>query len=279
MRRVSILPGGILVLQKKTGGDPVEIYIDLVALLNFAVDLLLLLGTNRLCGYPPGIGKAALAAAVGGVYGAVCLLPGMQFLANMLWRIVFLGLISWIAFGTGKSALHRAAIFVLLCMAMGGAAAGIGGGSFLSLVFAAVCVAVICVFGFRGKVGGGSYIPVEISYKGKRIRIMALQDTGNTLRDPITGQSVLVVGADVARELTGLTAEQLGSPLEVITAGVLPGLRLIPYRAVGKTDGMLLALRLPEVKIGTRKGSGLVAFAPEGLGSDGAYQALTGGAV
>ena len=106
---------------------------------------------------------------------------------------------------------------------------------------------------------------------------LSVEDTGNLLRDPITGRQVLVVGGDVALELTGLTQEQLRSPVESI--GALPGLRLIPYRNVGNSSGFLLALRLQNVKIGKWKGSTLVAFAPEGLSSEGAYQALTGGAA
>ena len=60
--------------------------------------------------------------------------------------------------------------------------------------------------------------------------------------------------------------------------GVLPGLRLVPYHSVGKSS-FLLAIRLQNVKIGSWQGSSLVAFAPEGLSKEGAYQALTGGNV
>ena len=109
------------------------------------------------------------------------------------------------------------------------------------------------------------------------MRLTALQDTGNTLRDPITGKNVLVVGADVAGELMGLTREQLCSPVE--SMGALPGLLLIPYSSVGSSSGFMLAIRLQNVKIGTWQGSTLVAFAPDIFRSEGAYQALTGGAV
>ena len=43
--------------------------------------------------------------------------------------------------------------------------------------------------------------------------------------------------------------------------------------------GRLLAMRLQQVRIGSWKGSCLVAFAPDGLSRDGAYQALTGGTL
>ena len=255
------------------------VYIDVVALINFLVDFLLLLGTNRLCGYPPGWGRAALAAGAGGIYGGLCLLPEFHFLGNTLWRIVSLTGISLVAFGFSKSALRRGVVFSLLSMALGGIALGIGGGGFWALVASAAAISIMCMVGFREKIGSVSYVTVELSYEGKRMKLTALQDTGNALRDPVTGRAVLVVGADVARELTGLTYQQLRSPINTITQAPLPGLRLIPYHTVGQPAGLLLALRLQNVKIGNWTGSSLVAFAPDGLSREGAYQALTGGAA
>ena len=252
------------------------VYLDMVILLNFLVDFLLLLGTNSLCGHPPGWKRAALAATAGGVYGGVCLLPGFYFLGNTLWRTVCLVLMAWLA---SVSALRRGIVFVLLSMALGGITMGLGGSSIVALTTAAAGIFLMCFLGFRGRIGSMCYLPVELSYQGKSMRLTALQDTGNTLRDPVTGNPVLVVGAEVAKQLLGLTQQQLRSPVNAVTDARLPGLRLIPYRAVGQPGGLLLALRLQEVKIGTWKGSSLVAFAPDGLSADGEYQALTGGIV
>ena len=63
------------------------IYLDLVMLLNFLVDFLLLLGTNRLSGFPAGGWRCALAALLGAVFSCGCLLPGMAFLGNLLWGL------------------------------------------------------------------------------------------------------------------------------------------------------------------------------------------------
>lgn len=254
-----------------------QIYLDLVMLLNFLVDFLMILGTNRLCGYPIGAKRAALSALVGGIYAGACMLPGFSFLGNFLWRAVSLGIMSCIAFGTAKSALRRGVVFTLLSMAMGGIALLMNSRGFWSVTASAAGVCLLCVFGFRNKLGAQSFVPVELTYGENKLRLTALQDTGNTLRDPVTGADVLVVGADVAQKLTGLTRSQLRAPVEFLDA--IPGLRLIPYRTVGQGSGFLLALRLNDVKIGNRKGNTLVAFAPEGLHSEGAYQALTGGTV
>jgi len=254
-------------------------YLDAVVLLNFLVDYLLLLGTNRLCGYPPGWGRSVWAAALGGVYAAACLMPGFHFLGNTLWRLVALGLMGWIAFGFSRSAIRRIVIFVLLCMALGGIAQGLGNGGAGSMIASAAVLCGMCLLGFRDRPGCVSYVPVELSYGDKQLHLTALRDTGNTLTDPVTGRPVLVVGAEVAQQLTGLTAQQLRAPVNAMMQSVLPGLRLIPYRSINQSAGMLLALRFTNVRIGNWKGSSLVAFAPERLCNDGKYQALTGGAA
>ena len=129
------------------------------------------------------------------------------------------------------------------------------------------------------RVGGREYVPVELTYGGKTVSIVALRDSGNTLRDPISGEQVLVVSGEVAEKLTGLTQDQLRAPLKTLMCRPVPGLRLIPYRAVGQAGDMLLAMRFDRVKIGNRPQSAVVAFAAEGLGRGDVYQALTGGVI
>ncbi len=255
-----------------------RVYLDLVVLLNFLVDFLLLLGTNRLAGYPPGWKRTAAAAALGAVYAGGCMMPGFYFLGNTFWRLVFLGLMGTIAFGAGKSAWKRCGIFVLLSMALGGIALGIGSGGFWMPVISAVGVWLLCRVGFGSRIGGREYVPLEIRYGGNTLRLTALRDTGNTLTDPITGEQVLIIGAEAGAKLTGLTAEQIRSPLETLAQRPLPGLRLIPYHAVGQPGGMLLGLRFSDVSIGGRKCGAIVAFAPDRIGRGEGYQALTGGA-
>lgn len=251
------------------------VYLDLVILLNFLVDFLLLLGTNRLAGFPAGPGKAAVAASLGGIYGGVCLMPGFRFLGNTIWRLVSLALMGVIAFGLDRSTLRRCVLFILLSMALGGVALGLGSGSFLTLVTAAAAVTGLCLIGFQGKAEVRRYLPVELNHGGQQVRLTALHDTGNTLRDPLTGEPVLVAGQWIAWKLAGLTPRDLKDP--VGTMAKLPGLRLFPYRAVGVDHGLLLGMKVHNARIGNREKSVLVAFAPEGLGQAGEFEALIGG--
>lgn len=253
------------------------IYADVVMVLNFLVDFLLLLGTNQLAGFPAAPGRSALAAGVGAVYSGVCLLPGFSFLGSWLWRTVFLALMAGIAFGWNRSALRRSLVFLVLSMALGGIALGFGSADMTALILAAAGMWLLCRFGLK-RTGQQTYVPVTLTYGGKCVKLLALRDTGNTLRDPVTGEQVLVAGADVAWELLGLTEQQLRRPVETLAKGILPGLRLVPYSAVGQPAGMLLALRFPGSLIGNRDENPLVAFAPQVLGRGEMYRMLTGGA-
>lgn len=254
------------------------VYLDLVMVLNFLVDFLLLLATNRLSGFPAEGKRCAAAAVLGSIYGGVCLLTGFRFLGNTLWRGVFLGLMGLIAFGMNRSALKRTGVFLLLSMALGGMAVSFGRGSWQPLILSAGGLWLLCRTAFGDTVGGREYVPLELTHGDAGVKLTALRDSGNTLRDPVTGEQVLVLSAEAAMELTGLTPEQLRRPLETLAQRPVPGLRLIPYRAVG-SSGFLLGLRFENARIGNRRQSIVAAFAPEGLGRGGMVQALAGGAL
>lgn len=256
-----------------------RVYLYVVLLINFFVDLLLILAANRFGGYPAQIGRCIGAAVLGGIYGAVCLQPGFLFLGNTLWRFVFLGMMGAIAFGWNRSGLRRCMLFILLSMALGGIVQGMGERRIASLLLGMAVLGGLCAFGFRGPMACQELVEVELSAQGRKEKLLALRDTGNGLRDPITGQSVLVADAKTAQTLFGLDRQQLRCPVETVAAGIIPGLRLIPYRAVGQSAGMLVAVRMEQVRIGKWQGSTLVAFAPEGLGENHTYRALTGGMI
>jgi stage II sporulation protein GA (sporulation sigma-E factor processing peptidase) len=155
---------------------------------------------------------------------------------------------------------------------------GLNRGGFWSLVLSAGGVCFLCLAGFRGKVRQQQYVPVQIRCGDRHVSLTALVDTGNTLCDPVSGKPVLVVEGGVARQLLQLTAEQVAHPVETLAMARLPGLRLIPYNAVGKTTGLLLGIRADQVEMNGKETECIIAFAPQKLGQ-GQYQALAGGAL
>ncbi len=251
-----------------------RIYLDVVVLLNFLVDLFLFIGTNRLSGFSVNFPRCVAAALAGGLYGGVCLLRGFRFLSAWYWRILILACLSMLAFGIDRSAFKRGGIFLLLSMSLGGISLSIGSTNAGFLLAAAVGVLLLCYFLFDGTIGKCEYLPVSIAYGDRSVSLIALRDTGNTLRDPFTGEPVYLISPGAAFRLTGLSQEQLRCPMDTLSQRPLPGLRLIPFSAIGTKGGMLLAMRFDEVRIGNQVRSAVIAFAPEGLGEGQCYQAL-----
>lgn len=238
-----------------------------VMLIVMVVDILLLFASCKLTGGRIHIMRIVLGAAVGALFAGVSMIPGFSFLGKLHWRLCSLAITGLLAFGFSMKILPKLLLFTLLHLSLGGVTES---HEMLSMLLGAAGIGFAClIVGRRSR-----FIPVELHFAGQTLSITALRDTGNTLRDPITGKSVLVVDADIAGKLTGLAPAALCDP--VGTIGKFPGLRLIPYRTVGNT-GFLLALQIPDVRIGNHRGSILVALSPNLLGKQ--YQALTGGTL
>lgn len=253
------------------------VYLDKVFFLNVAVDFLLLSAANCLTGYPSSILRSGLASLLGGLYAAGCLLPQTSFLRSPAAWIGCLLVICLIAFGWSASTYKRGVVFFLLSMALGGLAHCIGRGDLPQMLVCGGLLWGLCALNF-GIAGGQTYCRLKLTLGEKSVSMLALQDTGNSLRDPVSGECVVVISPQAAFRLTGLTREQLRQPIQTLSQGPIPGLRLIPYRSVGSA-GMLLGLRIRDGELDGKRKSLLVAFAPEGLGNGEVYQALTGGAL
>ena len=240
----------------------------LIVLLNVTVNYLLLLAAAGFCRCAPAFPRTLLGAAAGGVHILLCLLPGLGFLKHTLWHILMIPVMGFVAFGKRRLRLQGTLFVLWIALDAVVSSTGIKG------ILVGLCV-LFLLWVLRNRTSGG-LVPVLLQFRGRKLRLTALQDTGNCLRDPITGDAVLVIGPEAAEALTGLTPSQLKAPL--LSIGLLPGARLIPYKTVGNT-GFLLGLRLPKVQIGSWQGSHVVAFAPEGLEGNMGFEALIGGQV
>lgn len=282
------------------------IYVDTLFLLNAVVDYLLLLAAARLAGEPLYRWRFGLSAALGGGYAVALFLPGCAFLAQPACRAAAAALMVVVAYGGSGRLLRQVLIFLVLTCAFGGGvfALGLLGGESLAfdskgvfystldlkmvLFSAAVCYVVISVVFQRvGKHSCLSDELVVVSFElGERaVKLTALVDTGNTLDDPVTGQSVIVAegaylaslfpqeyrpGPEELRDPAGAAARLWEGPWK-------RRFRLLPYRAVGIERGLLLAARMDRVVLrGVDYGPRLVALSPTPLSDGGGYRALVG---
>ena len=250
------------------------VYPDLMVLLNLAINYCLLSAANLLTGGGARRSRLLLGALVGALYAGATVLPGLGFLGNNLWRGVFLGLMAMAAFGLRKGTVAKAVAVLGLSFLLGGVAMALEVKGFWPLVaVAAVALGLTLMFCRRRLGHAGRLVPVTVSLGEKQVKLTALYDTGNTLRDPFTGEPVLVVQASAARALLG--AVDLDNPAPIL-ARWKGKARLLPYKAVGG-HGVLLAVRCDRVVIDGKQGGSWVAFSREKLSPGGTYDALTGG--
>lgn len=254
-------------------------YIGMVLLLNFIVDSLLILSVNYLTGFAHRWHRIGLAALLGGLYGAACMIPQLDWLGHVLLRILCLFLIGIVAFGISFSSMKRSMLFCVLCLSLEGFAWSMDAGGFFEIIGLCIGLCVCCICSLRARTGGREYIQISIEHNNKTLELTAFKDTGNMLRDPMTGLSVIILSAEMAKELLGLTQKQLQNPVETVANGAVKGLRLLPCKTVTGRENFLLAKRMDEVKIGRWQGSCLVAFSSVTLDAEGSYQALTGGSL
>lgn len=102
-------------------------------------------------------------------------------------------------------------------------------------------------------------IPIEINCNQSCIKIQALLDTGNSLKDPLNKQPVIIVEQQALQELLPSKLEEIiadleqGSLTSLNQADELEGwetrIRLIPFSSIGKPKGLLLGFRPDQVKI------------------------------
>ncbi|MCD8009638.1 MAG: sigma-E processing peptidase SpoIIGA [Lachnospiraceae bacterium] len=94
---------------------------------------------------------------------------------------------------------------------------------------------VLCVLeGVRGR-PTDRFVPVTLIWSHKERTVTGLVDTGNTLRAPWNGQPVHILSRSAWRDLEQIPASQV---------------RFVPYRSVGRAEGVLPAVTLDGMKVG-----------------------------
>ena len=274
-------------------------YPDLAFLLNSLTDLLALSATALLAGLPLRWRRLLAAAVLGGVYGALCLLPPLAPAGGPLPQTLIAALLVWVAFGRRDAFLRRLLLFWLLSCTLGGVllvlgqALREGGWRAVAELNWTVCFLA----------GGGCYLllslvfrkgaghalarelsPCAVELRGRRAELVALLDSGHTLTDGATGRPVLIAEAAALTELWRPEERRIlaslgdRGPLWCLERlGKEGRFRLLPYRAVGLDRGLLLCFRADRVVVGKRdRGPLTVALSPTPVSDGGGYAALWG---
>lgn len=132
-------------------------------------------------------------------------------------------------------------------------------------------------------------IPIIIGFNNRTIELMALIDTGNQLKDPLTKQAVIVAELQSLEslfepEILDLFTEVNNGNLEALTTNtanldLAVRLRVIPFNSIGKSQGMLVGFRPDFVELSADNQSQkitnvIIAVYHQSLDPEKVYQAL-----
>ncbi|WP_054694515.1 sigma-E processing peptidase SpoIIGA [Syntrophomonas palmitatica] len=250
-----------------------RVYIDITFITNFCMDFIILWATARLIKLEIRYMKLTLAAALGAVYACICLFPHWKIVGSLPVKIsvsIILLLIALypLSYTTFKKALLY---FYIISFSAAGAAlaapylfdsAGhVFRFSYLWLLAAGVFVLTVGIAG--EKYLKNHWLPsilqydVEMRFDDKRCQGRGFLDTGNSLRDPLTNQPVLVAEYELLQEYLPedfrRAVEESNNEQEVLDAVTLSSwahrLRLIPFQSIGKKNGVLLGIRADEITL------------------------------
>ena len=266
------------------------IYADSIIALNAAVDYVLLLAAGKLCALPLRRWRMALGALWGGAY-AVLAAAYPHFWGLWTVQLAAGALAVLIAFGAERRTPKALAAFYATAAAFGGAVrfsahlrgenAGVGteiSARVLVLSFAVCYAAVALLFRRVGARSGERLHDVALSRRGRELKLRALEDSGNALVDPLTGDTVLVADAAALAPLFDDPALlRLDAPeaLARLTGEQGRGLRLLPCSGVAAQRALLLCFRPDAVSVdGKARRDLLVAISPTRLSPEGNYEAI-----
>ena len=279
-----------------------KVYIDVIFGVNTAVNFLLLILGSRLCAYRVMRLRTLIAAALGGVYAVLSLLPPLAFLASVPGKIISFLLMAAIAYGVRRAAIRPAALALVCSAALAGVMVlvselfsfefiALDGTVYYPVTARALVLTAGIFYAAAAWIANGSVRhrkeeieQLELSTPFGKITVTAFVDTGNTLTDPLTGEPVLVLDWGRGAELLGVhsTVAEAADPVLALQNFTerCPGLRfrLIPYGAVG-AGGLLMAFPCTAKKKHGKKRKILTALSPTPLSAAENYEALIGGSV
>lgn len=269
------------------------VYIDVVFVVNTIIDMVVLAILNRVLSYRTTRGRIVAGAAIGGVWSCVVsVYPDLPIIVSGLGTYVAVSsLMAVVAYRVKeiREIAKAVAGIYLVSIVMGGIMLVIGqhtgaghyaagfldgetiGGLPASAWFFMIGGGVLGCYGFSGGVKGliasmaqrKDLCRVTLKYGEREERVTGLIDTGNRLREPVSGRPVHVATEGLCRRL----------------CPVVKGVVYVPYQSVGTQRGILPAVILDRMEV-EQEGrrylieKPLVAITKNSLSPLGEYQIL-----
>ncbi len=285
------------------------IYIDLVIAENICMNYIILYGTAIAYKIKPKKIRILFAASIGAAYAILSYIQALETYSSFLLKIFLSIAMVYIAYSPGnlKSLTKQLLTFYLVSFVFGGTAfamlyfirpqdiltrEGVYLGMYpIKIVFLGAIIGFVLIKAvfkiIKTKFTKNKlFCKVTIKIKDKETKVNALIDTGNLLREPITGNPVVIVEKNYLDTIIPKTIiDNIDSIIEGryndMPDDYLRKFRLVPFSSLGKQNGMLLGLKPDAMEIDTEDEqiqvqNAIVGIYNGNLTKNGLYSALIG---
>lgn len=288
------------------------IYIDVIFIENIIMNYIILLANALVLKIKINHLRLILGSAVGALYTVIAYVIPNKIFSDFFLKLLLSIIIVYLSFKplSLKKMLTELLTFYLTSFVFGGAAIAciyifktqnilmkdgilLENFSLKTVIMSAIIALIVIAITFKIVKSKFSrrdmYKEIEIILDEKNIKVNAMVDSGNMLKEPITGKSVIIVEHTcfyniLPKEILNNLENILGGDLENIDEEVknkyLKRLKFIPFSSLGKQNGMILGISPQFVKICGEEEkeikNSIVGIYNKSLTKDGSYRALIG---
>jgi len=260
------------------------VYVDILIMTNFIVDYFLLMLAGFLSSFSIKRWRLFLAAFLASLTSLVIFIPEQNAIVEFLLKLIFSLLIVLVAFGFKniKRYIKAVVIFFAANVIFAGGALLIwslftpkglivrNGAVFynISPITLLVSITIVYILSLiiskmisRRKASGGEY-SVILEFEGKRVGVQGIVDSGNMLRDTLSGSPVIVCDIEKVRPILNDELERIlcrqnfesGFYADIINSPYKNRFRVIPFESLSGSGVMAaLVLDKAEITVGNKK--------------------------
>ena len=258
-----------------------NVYADLLFLINFSMDYLCLYVCTKVMGRKLRLPKLLLSAAIGGIYSVISLFLSVTSPLSLVIDVGVCLIMCAIVFAEKgrqlSSTLLCTFLFVGISMMTGGCMTAIFnflnrlelplsnvGEDGISTYLFAIIAAIAGFISLRSGELISRRAPIKecrikIVFCGKEIELLGFADSGNLVKDPLTGKAVVIVDRNAVSDripIEEFDAFREGKASQLIFSGKL---RLIPINTAGG-NGILVAAVPEKTVIEYTQGKNCLSF-------------------
>ena len=276
-------------------GEKMKVYLDILLFVNIVVDAAILWASAKILHITMKPLRFFSALIISCAYGFIVILPDFGFMANIFMKICMSVLIAAVAFSLRPFKGFMKKYFIFL---------------FISVVYIALILVIQNLFHLQDSVyirNGAVYFNIPVKYilmgvavlcivqiimsrimdkkppsknlcncdidlNGKKVSFKALVDSGNFLKEGLSGLPVILVDSSVLRGIVNMDAED--NFLYDKDDPLYTRFRLVPFRGVGGESGLLKAFKPDKFFVDGKEYKVVVAVSKKRIDNNGIYKGI-----